>query len=190
MPKLTLVSRLQVLLHEGRLKTQRELAEAETLVRELQDFRVDFTAAGHLTFNARSGKHDDLVLALAIAVWRAYGGGVASWGVFEYYRQQAMGPKASEPRYFVVSTWRNPGTLRRSRWCGASIRQGPFRRIPNQSRTMRPARSSGRRSSGAVGTDRQAFARDRSARQLRRDREDLGAPALRRSGRMCGRPPP
>ena len=58
-PKLTLVSRLQALLHEGRLKILRELAEAETLVRELQDFRVEFTAAGHLTFNARSGKHDD-----------------------------------------------------------------------------------------------------------------------------------
>src|SRR5215813_1391613 len=48
-PKLTLVSRLQALLHEERLKILRELAEAETLVRELQDFRVEFTTAGHLT---------------------------------------------------------------------------------------------------------------------------------------------
>src|SRR6516162_8400972 len=85
-PKLTLVSRLQALLHQGRLKIHRELAEAETLVRELQDFRVEFTAAGHLTFNARSGKHDDLVLALAIAVWRAHGGGMPSWGHFETVR--------------------------------------------------------------------------------------------------------
>ena len=67
-----LVSRLQALLHEGRLKILRELDEAETLIRELQDFRMEFTAAGHMTFNARSGKHDDLVLALAIAVWRAH----------------------------------------------------------------------------------------------------------------------
>jgi len=100
-PKLTLVSRLQALLHDGRLKIQRELAEAETLVRELQDFRVEFTAAGHLTFNARSGKHDDLVLALAIAVWRAHGGGIASYGLYELMRQQAMGTKASEPRYYI-----------------------------------------------------------------------------------------
>ena len=99
-PKLTLVSRLQGLLHEGRLKILRELAEAETLVRELQDFRVEFTAAGHLTFNARTGKHDDLVLALAIAVWRAYGGGMASYGFWELTRRQAMGSKASDP-YFV-----------------------------------------------------------------------------------------
>jgi hypothetical protein len=99
-PKLTLVSRLQALLHEGRLKILRELTEAETLVRELQDFRVEFTAAGHLTFNARTGKHDDLVLALAIAVWRAYGGGMANYGLWELIRRQ-MGSRASEPRYFV-----------------------------------------------------------------------------------------
>src|SRR5262249_45245259 len=67
-PKLTLVSRLQALLHEGRLRIQRELSEAETLVRELQDFRCEYTAAGHLTFNARSGKHDDLVLVLVLAL--------------------------------------------------------------------------------------------------------------------------
>src|SRR5689334_11903181 len=100
-PKLTLVSRLEALLHEGRLKIQRELAEAETLVRELQDSRVEFTAAGHLTFNARTGKHDDLVLALAIAVWRAHGGGMVQYGYFEWMRWQAMGSKAPEPRYYV-----------------------------------------------------------------------------------------
>jgi hypothetical protein len=100
-PKLTLVSRLQALLHEGRLKILRDLPEAETLVRELQDFRVEFTAAGHLTFNARSGKHDDLVLALAIATWRAHGGGMSNEGIYELYRMQATGSVASEPRYFV-----------------------------------------------------------------------------------------
>ena len=77
------------------------LAEAETLIRELQDFRIEFTAAGHLTFNARSGKHDDLVLALAIAVWRAYGGGIASWGFLEATRWRTMASMPSEPRYFV-----------------------------------------------------------------------------------------
>jgi hypothetical protein len=100
-PKLTLVSRLQALLHEGRLKILRELEEAETLVRELQDFRVEFTGAGHLTFNARSGKHDDLVLALAIAVWRAHGGGIPSWGLLEAMRWRTMGTTETEPRYSV-----------------------------------------------------------------------------------------
>ena len=152
-PKLTLVSRLQALLHEGRLKILRELAEAETLVRELQDFRVEFTAAGHLTFNARCGKHDDLVLALAIAVWRAHGGGMASWGMFELTRQRALGSAASEPRYFVGvdddGRARAPhGDLRSRFGCAGSIRPGRFRRLTNQSRATRPARSSGRKSSG------------------------------------------
>ena len=65
------------------------------------DFRVEFTAAGHLTFNARSGKHDDLVLALAIAVWRAHGGGNAGWAYFEAMRSRMSDPTASEPRYYV-----------------------------------------------------------------------------------------
>jgi len=99
-PKLTLVSRLQALLHQGRLKILRELDEAETLVRELQDFRAEHTAAGHLTFNARSGKHDDLVLALAIAVWRAHGGGMGRWESFQTLRR-VMDGTAGEPRYCV-----------------------------------------------------------------------------------------
>src|SRR6516164_10106582 len=86
-PKLNLVSRLQALLHEARLKIQRELDAAETLVRELQDFRMEFTPAGHMTFNARSGKHDDLVLALAIAVWRAHGGGTVGSEYYRFLRQ-------------------------------------------------------------------------------------------------------
>jgi hypothetical protein len=88
-PKLLLVSRLQALLHEGRLKIHRDIPDAAVLVRELQDFRVEYTASGHLTFNARSGRHDDLVLALAIAVWVAHGGWMASAGVYEYYRNLA-----------------------------------------------------------------------------------------------------
>ena len=100
-PKLTLVSRLQALLHEGRLKILRELDEAETLTRELQDFRMELTTAGHLTFNARCGKHDDLVLALAIAVWRAYGSGNGSWELFQLQCRKAGLEWASEPRYYV-----------------------------------------------------------------------------------------
>jgi hypothetical protein len=70
-PKMQLVSGVQALLHEGRLHIQKELPEAANLVKELQDFRVGFTATGHMTFNAREGKHDDLVLALALAIWRS-----------------------------------------------------------------------------------------------------------------------
>jgi hypothetical protein len=54
-PKLTLVSRLQALLHEGRLKIQKELPEAETLVRELRDFRVENTTILFLRSPLRCG---------------------------------------------------------------------------------------------------------------------------------------
>jgi hypothetical protein len=107
-PKLILVSRLQALLHEGRLKIQRELPEADALVRELQDFRVEFTAAGNLTFNARQGRHDDLVLALAIAAWRAHGAVGRGAGMFEYYRREAakLSGGAETPRMVVgVGYW-------------------------------------------------------------------------------------
>jgi hypothetical protein len=87
-PKLSLISRLQALLHEGRLKIHRDLAEAPALVRELADFRVQYSAAGALTFGARVEKRDDLVLALAIACWRAHGSGPGH-GIFRLYEQQA-----------------------------------------------------------------------------------------------------
>lgn len=35
----------------------------------LWSFRLRFTEAGNATFNAREGAHDDLVLALALAVF-------------------------------------------------------------------------------------------------------------------------
>jgi hypothetical protein len=101
-PKLTLISRLQALLHQGRLKIQRDLAEAAALVAELQDYRINFTAAGALTFNARQGKHDDLVLALAIAAWQAYGGGLGM-NMFEFYRREAAKlADGDEPERMVV----------------------------------------------------------------------------------------
>jgi hypothetical protein len=87
-PKLSLISRVQALLHEGRLKIHKDLAEAATLVRELQDFRVEFTGSGAITFNARVGRHDDLVLALAIACWRVYGVG-SNAGIYRLYEQRA-----------------------------------------------------------------------------------------------------
>lgn len=68
-PKGELVSRLQALLHNGDLKIASSLPDAAVLARELQDFRVRFTEAGNATFNAREGAHDDLVLALALAVF-------------------------------------------------------------------------------------------------------------------------
>lgn len=68
-PKVELVSKLQALLHSGNLKIHMGLSDAPVLVRELNDFRVKYSDAGSATFNAGEGAHDDLALALALAVF-------------------------------------------------------------------------------------------------------------------------
>ena len=98
-PKMLLISRLQALLHEGRLKIQKSLPEASVLMGELLDYRIQYTAAGHLTFNAREGRHDDLVLALAIACYRAAGDGVRYGGLMDYY--QRLSGRVADPQYFI-----------------------------------------------------------------------------------------
>ncbi|WP_027484935.1 hypothetical protein [Rhodanobacter sp. OR87] len=69
--KLELVSRIQALLHSGDLLIEPELADAATLARELQDFRVTFSTAGNAQFGAREGAHDDLVLSVVTAIFGA-----------------------------------------------------------------------------------------------------------------------
>ena len=71
--KIQLVSRLQALFHAGDLKIAKSLPEAAALASELQDFRASISEAGYASFGARVGKHDDLVLALALAVWHLVG---------------------------------------------------------------------------------------------------------------------
>jgi hypothetical protein len=70
--KMILVSTVQALLHDGRLLIQKDLPDAPALRTELEDFRATVTDSGRWTFGARAGQHDDLVLALSLAVWRAY----------------------------------------------------------------------------------------------------------------------
>ena len=67
--KVELVGKLQALLHSQQLKIPRAMPEAAVLSRELHDFRVRYTEAGHATFNARESAHDDLARALALAVF-------------------------------------------------------------------------------------------------------------------------
>ena len=70
-PKRDLAGVLQVLFQSGRIKVARSLREAETLMRELQAFRVKINLkTGHDSYEAwREGDHDDLVLAVALACW-------------------------------------------------------------------------------------------------------------------------
>src|SRR4051812_47169389 len=70
-PKLELVAAVTAVLESGRLAIPKAMPEAETLGQELLAFRARVTTAGNETMAAdwRMRQHDDLVLALAIAVW-------------------------------------------------------------------------------------------------------------------------
>jgi hypothetical protein len=66
-----LISGVDARLHAGELRFAAELGEAHSLHEELKDFRRHVTTAGRATYQARTGRHDDLVLAVAIALWWA-----------------------------------------------------------------------------------------------------------------------
>lgn len=68
-PKLSLVSRLQALMHTSRLRVPEAMPYAKTFRRELMDFRVSYTAQGNATFNALEGRHDDTITAVALAIY-------------------------------------------------------------------------------------------------------------------------
>lgn len=69
-PKRELIGSVQVLLQSGQLKIAEELPHAQTLRRELETFRVKVTSSANETYESwRERDHDDLVLAVAMAVW-------------------------------------------------------------------------------------------------------------------------
>lgn len=70
--KKQLVSHLQAVMGSRRLHVAPELPDARTLLRELETFTVKITSAGNESFESwRERDHDDLVLAVALAVWAA-----------------------------------------------------------------------------------------------------------------------
>ena len=70
-PKRNLVAAAQVLLQGGRLKIAESLPEAQTLKKELLNFRqkIDPKTAHDSYEHWREGDHDDLVLATTLACW-------------------------------------------------------------------------------------------------------------------------
>jgi hypothetical protein len=67
--KSALISTVDALLHLGELRFAAALSESGAMRDELLDFRRSLSAAGRATYAARTGKHDDLVLAVAIGCW-------------------------------------------------------------------------------------------------------------------------
>ena len=69
-PKRDLVSVLQVLLQNRRLKVAAGLPEAKKFQGELAAFKVQISDDGHDGYGAgRASEHDDLVVAVALAAW-------------------------------------------------------------------------------------------------------------------------
>jgi hypothetical protein len=70
-PKRELASVLQLTLQGRRLKVSDQLEHAQTLLNELQSFRVKVPAVLDVTSAWREREHDDLVFAVGVAVWMA-----------------------------------------------------------------------------------------------------------------------
>jgi len=70
-PKRDLIAALVVGFESKTLRIARGLRHVENLEREAQAFTMKLSASGHDSYNARSGEHDDLLLALAMPVWHA-----------------------------------------------------------------------------------------------------------------------
>jgi len=71
-PKRDLMAGVQVLLQSGGLRMSREVREIGALVKELVDVQVRIGESGRVRVGADAyGQHDDLVIALALACWKA-----------------------------------------------------------------------------------------------------------------------
>ena len=99
-PKRDLVGALQVLYQNDRIKISGALPEKKQLNHELLNFKVKVSDSGHDTYEAwREKDHDDLVLAVACAVWfanRGDGWGWKSGGGF--ITSRAVTPSTYQPR--------------------------------------------------------------------------------------------
>ena len=72
-PKRDLIAGVQLALEKGELRIARRMKDAGALVRELIDVRITAgMGMGSVRIGAEGrGEHDDLVIALALACWRA-----------------------------------------------------------------------------------------------------------------------
>ena len=68
-PKRDLVTSIEVLLQERRLKIGRDVPDSTAIVDELLSFRAGVSTSGRTSFGAEGASHDDLVIALGLACW-------------------------------------------------------------------------------------------------------------------------
>jgi hypothetical protein len=68
-PKRDLINAVLLAMQANALHVAAALPLAPVLARELAELRLTISRAGHDAYAAREGEHDDLVVALALAVW-------------------------------------------------------------------------------------------------------------------------
>jgi hypothetical protein len=70
-PKHELITRLDARLKHDRfpLTFSTQLVEGEAFKQEIADFEANVRAAGRMQYEAKAGKHDDMISATALAVW-------------------------------------------------------------------------------------------------------------------------
>lgn len=90
-PKGVLISTLDARLHLGELRFAADLHDAPAMAEELKDFQRKVSAAGRYSYDARVGKHDDLVLAVALALWHFVGKWKPPTAQFGIYSGTASG---------------------------------------------------------------------------------------------------
>jgi len=67
--KLALIARLEVLLADGRIEWDGRTPMGKKLTSELHRFQLKVSQSGSLQLEAEKSSHDDLVIALALAVF-------------------------------------------------------------------------------------------------------------------------
>jgi hypothetical protein len=81
LPKWDLITGMRVMLENRELGLSRRVAGADALAGELAGMGTRMSRGGRVSFGAwRSGEHDDLVIATALACWRAKRRAGGIWG--------------------------------------------------------------------------------------------------------------
>lgn len=68
-PKKELISSLQIVLQEKRIRIADDVYHLEDLKREFINFRGSFTSHGNAKFGGIIGSHDDIVLSIGLPIW-------------------------------------------------------------------------------------------------------------------------
>lgn len=71
LPKRDLIMSSVIAFERGFIEFAGDLPELDLLKTELRNFEMRFTAKGNDTYSAKGANHDDMVIALSLAVWSA-----------------------------------------------------------------------------------------------------------------------